>query len=132
MSNRELIVDYPAYALYRMPDFRQANMLDGMEFGMPFESSRYGTQYHFFKIGSVLGSVLERGGDPYAAVERAKANGHELHFVYGLSVSITAHKRDKEEKFALAWGDVIGFHGKRFRLEKAPNQNVRLVEAETE
>lgn len=129
-TQENLIVDYPAYALYKMPIYRQEKMIDGMEFGMPFESKSHGTQYHFFQIGSVIGSAIKNGDDPYAAVERAKKFGHKLHFVFGLSVSITAWKREKEQKVALNWGDVIGFHGKRFKLVKAPNQNVELVEVE--
>lgn len=131
-TTENLIVDYPAYAIYKTPEWRKAKMIDGMEFGMPFESARYGTQYHFFQIGSVAGSAVKRGDDPIAAIERAKANGHELHFVFGLSVSITSHKRDKEQKLALNWGDIIGFEGKRYKLVKAPNQNVGLEEVESE
>lgn len=129
---KELIKDYPAFSIYKMPEFRQAKMIDGMEFAMPFETRNYGTQYRFFKIGSVIGSAIHNGDDPLAALERAKGFGHELHFVFGLGVSITSHQRAKEEKFALNWGDVIGFHGKRFKLAKAPNDNVALIEVETE
>ncbi len=127
---KTLIADFPAYAVYAMPEWRMAKMIDGMEFAMPFESRNYGTQYHFFKIGSVIGSAVKNGDDPIEAMERAKANGHETEFVFGLGVSITAHRQEKGEKFAMTWGDVIGFHGKRFRLEQAPNQNVRLVKVE--
>lgn len=122
-----LLADFPAYAVYEMPEFRKAKMIDGMEFAMPFPSTRYGTQYHFFKIGSVGGYAVKNGDCPVEAVERAKANGHELHYVYGLGASISNQQREKGEKFALAWGEEIGFEGKRYTLEKAPNQNVRLV-----
>lgn len=125
--NKVLLADFPAYAVYRMPELWQEKMIDGMEFVMPFESARYGTQYHSFKIGSVVGYAIKNGDDPMAAVEHAEANGHDLEYVFGLGTSISNQRHEKGEKFALAWGDEIGFHGKRFRLEKAPNQNVRLV-----
>jgi hypothetical protein len=129
---KTLIADFPAYAIYKMPEFRQAKMIDGMEFAMPFESARYGTLYHFFQIGSVIGYAVKNGDDPIAAFEQAKERGHDLHYVFGLGVSITNQRREKGEKFALNWGDIIGFYGKRFRLDKAPNNNVALIEVETE
>lgn len=129
---KTLIVDYPAYSIFKMPEFRQAKMIDGMEFAMPFESARYGTQYRFFQIGSVIGYAVKNGDDPIAALEQAKERGHETEYVFGLGVSISSHQKAKEEKFALNWGDVIGFHGKTFRLAKAPNNNVALIKVETE
>lgn len=129
---KELIADYPAYAIYRMPAHRQAKMIDGMEFGMPFETARYGTQYHFFQIGSVAGYAVKNGDCPIEAIEQAKGFGHELHYVFGLGVTLTNSPKVKEEKFALNWGDIIGFQGKRFRLEKASNSNVALVPVDSE
>lgn len=129
-TTENLIVDYPAYAIYKTPAWRQAKMIDEMEFALPFETRTHGTQYYFFKLGSVIGSAIRNGDDPMKALERAKNFGHELHFAFALAVCIHNGPKVKEQKLALNWGDIIGFHGKRFRLDKAPNQNVRLVEVE--
>lgn len=129
-TKENLIVDYPAYAIYKTPEWRQAKMIDEMEFALPFESRSHGIQYHFFKLGSVIGSAVRNGDDPLAALERAKGFGHNLHFAFPLAVVIHNGPKEKANKIALNWGDVIGFHGKRFKLVKAPNDNVSLVEVE--
>jgi len=121
----KILADYPAYTIIEGKDHE---FVDGEEFGIAFKSARYGDLYHFFQIGSVEGYAKKRGDDPVARVERAKSLGHELYYAFGLGVVLHNGPKVKTTKLGLAFGDVISFEGKKFRLDPAPNQNVKLTE----
>ena len=48
-------------------------------------------------------------------------------YAYGKGVSITSEKRAKEMLAAANLGDVILFNGTRYVIERASNDNIRLV-----
>lgn len=135
MKRRETykVADYPAYQIVRIEkitgpfsaDLQTPHYIlkDGDELALDSGSVKHG---HHYQIGSVISSALERGDDPFEAIERATKNGHELHFIFGLGSSITSQTRDRKTYIEVSHGDIVRFEGKYFTIEKAPNQNLHL------
>lgn len=128
MAQVRLIDDYPAYAI--VAD-KGREYQDGEKIAVPYQSLRHGKLYSFYQLGSVEAHARKRGEDPDAAVarERSLPNG-KLYYAFGLGASLTAWERPKEVVPGFEIGDTIRFEGKRFRIDRAPNNNVELVEVE--
>jgi hypothetical protein len=103
----------------------------GEEFAIGFQSRHYGTLYRFYQLGSVVSYAMKNGSCPVAALDRARAHGHELHFAFALSTILSDPPQAKHENVGLAFGDTIKFEGRTFRLEPANNDNVKLVEVQS-
>jgi hypothetical protein len=127
-SGLQIIADYPAYKVVHMPDWFTCK--HGTKFCMPYKSRNHGILWHFFTLGSVIGYAVDKGDDPLAALVQAKDRGHKLHWANANAVCIDNMKREKETAFALDFGDIILFEGIRFRLDRAPNDNVALTPVE--
>lgn len=126
MAELKILAEYPAYKIVEAPEgymFR-----DGDTFGIAYRSYRGDTLYNFFKLGSVAGYAVQYGEDVEKALADARERGHELHYAFGLGVSLTSHVRPQERHFGLSYGDEIKAFGRRFRLDRAPNNNVKLTE----
>lgn len=121
----ETIFDCPGYRIYRPYEGRKFR--HGDKIAIPFQSSRYGTLYHFFTLGTVAGYAIERGEDPFPEVERAQANGHKLYWANANSVIISNPPQAKTETPGFNWGDELILQGHRFRLAPAPNNNCELI-----
>ncbi|WP_027163391.1 hypothetical protein [Mesorhizobium sp. WSM1293] len=124
---RVVIDDFPAYAIV---DDKDRKYLDGETIAVPFKSARHGILYSFYQLGSVAAYAVKNGDDVEAAIARARSLGHKLHYAFGLATSLTAWERPKEIVPGFDIGDTIRFAGKLFRIERAPNQNIGLVEVE--
>jgi hypothetical protein len=124
---RVVIDDFPAYAIVADKDRKY---LDGEKIAVPFKSTRHGTLYSFYCLGSVAGYAVKHGEDVEAAIAQARSKGHKLHYAFGLGASLTAWERPKEIVPGFEIGETIRFAGKRFRIERAPNQNIGLAEVE--
>jgi hypothetical protein len=98
------------------------------QFAIPFQSRNHGVLYHFYQLGSVVSYAMRYKQCPIAGLERAKANGHDLHFAFALATIISDPPQAKRTVTGLAFGDVIEFEGRKFKLAPANNDNVRLVE----
>lgn len=85
-----------------------------------------------FMISSVASSALKDNKDPIAAIERAKANGHDLHFIFGLGSCLTAHKQARKEYIEVSVGDKVYFEGRLFELQAANNNNLHMKEIPSE
>lgn len=132
MTVSNTIADFPAYRIYKAYDGRKFR--HGERIALPFESARYGTQWHFFTLGSVEGYAIQNGECPHEALARhlkfaeELKDGRERFWANANAVCIHNGPKTKEEVPGFAWGDVITFQGRNFRLDKAPNSNVKLVE----
>jgi hypothetical protein len=127
MTAYPVIAEYPAYKLINKIGY---TFRDGDEIAIPYETKSHGTLYNFFKMGSVAGYAVHNGDDVETSLQRARDNGHDLFYAYGLGTCLTAHKVDQKTVALLNYGDVIKAFGRFFRLDKAPNNNVELVEVE--
>jgi len=136
-DNREykVVADYPAYDVIRFePKKTYTSRLHPTSYklyaGDELVLAGSGRYAHTrkYKINSVVSSTLSDGRDPVAAVERAKNNGHELHFIFGLGSVLTSHKVEKKRFIEVKHGDVVEFEGLIFTIEPANNDNLSLVE----
>ncbi len=121
----KVVAEFPAY---KMLAYEGQELEDGQEFGIAYDSARYGPLYKFYQLGSVAGYAAKYNENEAEAVERAKAQGDNLYYAFGLGVCLHNGPKVQVEKLALNMGDVIAFRGKRFKLVPAANQNVKLVE----
>jgi hypothetical protein len=82
-----------------------------------------------YKIGSVIGYALDSGDDPIEWYERAKENGHDLHWAnqQGVCISASGGKRPPDH-IQVKTGQLVNYEGLVFRLDPAPNDNIKLVE----
>lgn len=125
-----VIADFPAVRVSAMPEWKQNRMKHGDIFVIMRETKNHGSLPYEFKLGSIFGYAVEHGDDPLEAYERNKAQNHRSHWANAMSVMIHNGPHTKVERFALSFGDVIGFEGKQFRIDPAPNNNVYLTPVE--
>jgi hypothetical protein len=133
----ELIASYPAWDIYRAKPRIYLGFREGISrpifsandiLGLPFETQRYGTMYHWFTFGSVASYALHCDKCPIEAWCKARARGHKLYWLNPNGSILTAEKRAKEDRVALDFEDEIIFEGHLFRIVKEANQNAGLVE----
>jgi hypothetical protein len=79
---------------------------------------------HTYQIGSVVSHALQNDDDPVAAVAQAKANGHELVYIFGLGARIS---RTPKAYIRIDIGDLVRFEGNTYTIGTAPNRNLRLI-----
>lgn len=126
LTTQPVVAEFPAYRIVAADLSREFQY--GEQFAVPYESGRYGTMYRMYTLGSVAGYAADYNEDPTAAVERARARGEELYWANQNSTMLTAWDRPQEVLPMVQYGEVIRFAGKQFRVQPAPNQNVRLME----
>ena len=93
---------------------------------------------HECSFGSVVGYALYNRACPIKAVERAKANGHDLHWI-NRSATVLCSDRGYYERVAarrakmpkLAVGNIVSYEGRRFEIVRAPNSNYDLKPIDT-
>lgn len=83
---------------------------------------------HEYMLGDVFTFALEMGECPLKSLEQAQKRGHEIYYAFPLAACITSHKRPQEIAFGVEFGQVIKYCGKKFRIDKARNDNVTLTE----
>lgn len=131
MTANETIADFPAYRIYKPYDGRKFR--HGDKIALPFNSRRYGIMYHFFTLGSVEGYAIQNGECPHEALANHMKwanelkDGRERYWASANSVTIHNGPKTKENVPGFEWGDTIIFQGHTFRIEKANNDNVKLV-----
>lgn len=130
----QTIADYPAYRIYK-PRAGQ-KFKHGDKIAIPFQSRSHGTLYHFYTLGTVAGYAIQNGEDPEEAIARCKRQmiedrhaGHKLYWANQNAVCLHNGPVRKEEVPGFEFGDTLILQGKVFRLEPAPNNNCKLVEA---
>ena len=123
-----IIADYPAYTIIAADPAKEWQ--DREVFAIAYDTRHHGRLWNFYTLGCVEDYSKSYGEDPAAAVENAKAKGHKLYWANANGASLTAWKRAKETRVGFEYGDAIRFKGKSFRLERAPNNNVNLIEIE--
>ncbi len=110
-----------------LPIFRAGDMV-----GLPFETARYGTMYHWFTFGSAASYALQYGECPISAYQDAQAKGHKTHWLNATPTTITAEARAKETRVAVGWDDKVIFEGRIFEIVREANQNAGLREVTTQ
>lgn len=117
------IADFPAY---RIIDEADREFEDGDVIAVPYD--RRPDLWSFHTLGSVAAFARKSKLDPDAAVARAREKGEDLYYAFGNGACLTAYTRDKEIVPGFRIGDAIKFAGRTFRIARAPNNNIRLIE----
>ncbi len=81
---------------------------------------------HTFMIGSVVSYALRNGDDPVEALDRARAHGHELVYIFARGAVVSASRGPCEAHVRVTLGMRVQFEGNIYTIEKAPNHNLRL------
>lgn len=126
--NTKLIAEFPAFRIFEMPKFKRDRIRHGMVFAIMFPSKRYGELPHFFTFGSVFGYAVENGDNPIDTYNRAVERKDKIRWANANATVLDNSVKTQKDISALKFGDEISFEGTRYRLEKAPNDNVSLVE----
>lgn len=121
LGNGFSIISYPAFDYIHSNDPEQPVCADkgGRHLGemvagiaVPFPTRNHGMLHKHFGLGFYEGGDGGEAGEPFA---------------YGKGASITSHKRAKETLAAANLGDTILLGGNKYRIERAPNDNISLV-----
>ena len=128
-----ILYDFPGY---RLIEPTRRYYTDGDIFALPYEAdparrtARNADLFRFFTLGSVAAYAMEYGECPEAALADARERGHKLWWANQNATCISSPPPPQRTHPLHQWGDVIQFHGRRFRIDPAPNGNAKLVELE--
>lgn len=126
----KIIAEFPAIRVFEMPEFKRNRIRHNDKFVVMYQSSSYGMLPRVYTFGSVFGYAVENGDDVLDRYLRAKANGHKIHWANADDVVLHDGPKTQVDRYALQFGDMISFEGKKYRIDKAPNDNVALTEIE--
>lgn len=123
MANRfEILEQYPAYHAVTFAKGVEPCVYDG-------ETLTDAKHLENWQLGSVVGFALRNGDNPITKYNDAIARGHETHWANNMGACLTDDKkRHYGIRIVVNYGDIIIFHGTKFRIEKAPNHNINLIE----
>lgn len=121
----ETLFDCPGYRIYRPYEGRKFR--HGETIAIPYQSARHGILYTFYTLGTVAGYAIQNGEDPFPAVARSEERGEKLYWANQNAVTISNPPQAKMEAPGFNLGGEIILQGHRFRIERAPNQNITLV-----
>lgn len=137
MQFGDLIADYPAWSIHKpvpvicyglnitRPKFRANQII-----GLPWPTTRYGDQHHWYMFGSCASYALQYDDCPIRSYEGAKRRGHKTHWLNPMPAVLSNTPDPKSQRVGLSWGDEIVFEGRLFRIDKASNKNADLIEIE--
>lgn len=133
-NTAELIHDFPAFGIraIRKDHNQRAILSNDRRYAVMRQTRNHGPLPIIYSPGSVASYAIENNECPYAARERAVSRGHELYWLNQAAVVLSAHRREKEELELIEVGMVVHFEGRDFRIEAAPNDNLRLVDVTAE
>lgn len=107
----KILKSYPAFEVLA---YEGENLADGAEICL---GPKFLRQYK-------MGSVMSYAGPE--AVERAKAAGQELQYIFGLGACITSHQQARKQYVGVEIGQAVMFEGAQYEIVAQPNQNLGL------
>lgn len=124
MQNETLKESFLAYDVYTREVNREGYTEISVEdrLGLPHTKGFYNEFY----ANSIVSYALECGRDPIEAIEKAKKNNHDLHWLNPKATAITSHKQDKKKLIEIKIGMRVKFQGLYFVILKADNNNLTL------
>lgn len=78
-------------------------------------------------VSSAVSYALESNECPIKAVERAKANGHELYWLNANATCISSTPNTQPDRILIEDGDIVRFEGELFTIEPTANNNKVFV-----
>jgi hypothetical protein len=127
------IADFPAYRIYK--PYTGRKFRHGEKIAIPFETRNHGVLWHFYTLGTVAGYAVQNGECPIKRVTEVEARNaaarpydqHRLYWANADSVCIHNGPVTKREVPGFNIGDELILQGHRFRIDRAPNDNIDLV-----
>lgn len=86
--------------------------------------------YERFRVSGAGHYAAQYQEDPQAAVERCRSRGEPIYWMVPQAASLTAEARAKTFHQEVRVGMVIRLDGHLFRIDSAPNRNLKLTELE--
>lgn len=125
-KKQSLVAAYPAFNVYRREPKSSGVVELTVDDTLILKTDDKRNHLSTFSPGSVVSYALEYNECPIAAVERAKANGHDLIWINANGAMLTAHDRDAEDVVEVEYGMLVHFQGVTARIEKADNNNLKF------
>lgn len=130
-ATEEVIASYPAYKIVRRAaskaiadrGFPRIRVGDVLGLRRVYRGDSY---YQSFSPGSVVSYAQQYGEDPIEAVDRARANGHQLHWINARATCLHNGPIVQETLVEVTIGMVVMFEGVLMRIQSAPNDNLRF------
>lgn len=123
MKRFTTIKEYPAYDVVTFNEGVEPKVYDG-------ETLTDEKHLENWRLGSVVSYAIENGEDPIEEYNRALERGHQTHYAMALGAILKSHyepKKPTDRRIMVKYGDVIIFHGQKFQIKKAPNNNINLI-----
>lgn len=120
-----VVAKYPAYTVVK----RDTISNNGVVYYNLVARDKLITKKHLgtYTVGSVVSYALEYNENPIEEYNRCVANGHATHWINSDGATISNMKKDPYDVIEVDYGDVVMFEGVLFTIEKAPNNNLKLV-----
>lgn len=129
---RKVIFECPAYKT-----LAQVERVNGLHPFAPGDTMAIVTGNHrgedlrtIYTFGDVMSYALSYAECPLRAKRQAEQRGHKVYWANPNSVCISNRREAQKVHTEAEFGDVIVYAGKMFRIDRAPNNNVDLVELE--
>ena len=124
-KKQTLSKSFPAYDIYEREADSSGYVNITADDSLGLDSGR--GFFREYSPGSVVSYALQYNECPMAAVERAKANRHALHWINARAVAITAHAQAKRHLIAVRPGMRVRFEGLLATIELDHNNNLRFA-----
>lgn len=137
-KKQSLVATYPARNVFKREAHIALIFGDGPALSVPLveltsleklalKAPGYYNHCGTYMINTVASYAIAKNECPMAACQRAKDNGHELHFIFACSSVLTSHKCEPETCIEVECGMLVRIEGFIAKIEKAPNDNLKLV-----
>jgi len=128
MRTTTTIASYPAYDIVaREPSVHGAVAIEADEPLAIFFDKGYEGRYALAYPSSVVSYALRSGADPIEWLHRAEERGEELHWINREATVLTSQKQERKTFTGLYVGQWVKFEGRYFCIQRAPNDNFKLV-----
>lgn len=119
-----MVAECAAYKVFeRVPDGNGVVQISAKDL-LGFKWNAF--HWNQYRVCSVVSYALRNNQDPIAKVEKAKANGEELHWIAPKSSVLADCKQNQVDLVAVHEGMLVQFEGRLFTIETAPNKNLRF------
>jgi hypothetical protein len=105
-------------------------LTEGDLIAVPFQSMNHGVLYRQYRASSAVGYALRYNECPIKAVDQARANRDDLHYLVPVGVTLSSDKRERPVAYRVLTGELVKFHGRFFKTVPAGNNNLKLVEVQ--
>lgn len=132
MALRKTVYTCPAFIAYELNEDiieGQIKLTDGMSLAVDMGGDA-GPKWRRFTVGALRMDDLKTGETMESYVAKEIAKGGRQHWINADAACITSHKQPQEKRFAVEVGATVLMQGVLYTIERAANDNLKLVKAE--